>query len=188
MIHWGVIGTGLIIDMFCTDFKHVEDANLHSVYGRNFERTAEVADKFRFDHTFNDLDEFFLSQPELDIVYIGTPHNTHAEFAIRAMKAGKHVLCEKPFAVNENEVKAILKAAKETDRFVMEALWTLYLPAIRKKTLEWIKEGVIGDIRLITADFGDELNTDPKGRIHNPELAGGALLDVGIYLFCCQML
>lgn len=179
MIQWGVIGTGLIIDMFCSDFKDVEDANLHSVYGRSPDKVAQVAEKFGFDHSFSELDEF-LNQADLDVVYIGTPHNTHAEFAIKAMKAGKHVLCEKPFAVNEEEVKAILKTAEETDRFVMEALWTLYLPAIRK-TLEWIKEGVIGDIRLITADFGDELDTDPGSRIHNPDLAGGALLDVGIY-------
>lgn len=179
MIHWGVIGTGLIIDMFCSDFSSVEGANLHSVYGRRPDQAAAVAEKFGFDRSFSDLDEF-LSQPELDVIYIGTPHNTHSEFAIKAMRAGKHVLCEKPFAVNEKEVKAILETAQETDRFVMEALWTLYLPAMRK-ALEWIKSGKIGDIRLIAADFGDELDKDPKGRIHNPELAGGALLDVGIY-------
>ncbi|GKT21091.1 Gfo/Idh/MocA family oxidoreductase, partial [Aduncisulcus paluster] len=96
------------------------------------------------------------------------------------MKAGKHVLCEKPFAVNEKEVQSILDTAKKTGCFVMEALWTLYLPAVRK-ALDWVQSGAIGDVRLITADFGDELSTDPKGRIHNPELAGGALLDVGIY-------
>lgn len=179
MIQWGVIGTGMIVDMFCTDFNDVENGNLHSVYGRSPDKAALVAEKFGFDRSFSDLAEF-LSQPELDVVYICTPHNTHADFAIQAMKAGKHVLCEKPFAVNESEVKAILKVAEETDRFVMEALWTLYLPAV-KKTLEWIKAGAIGDVRLITADFGDELATDPSGRIHNPHLAGGALLDVGIY-------
>ena len=179
MINWGVIGTGLIIDMFCTDFKDVEGANLHSVYGRQSDKAVMVAEKFGFDHNFSDLDEF-LKQPDLDVVYVGTPHNTHAEFAIKAMKAGKHVLCEKPFAVNEKEVQAILDTAKETGMFVMEALWTLYQPSIIK-ALEWIEAGDIGDVRLITADFGDVLNTDPKSRIHNPDLAGGALLDVGIY-------
>ena len=179
MIKWGVIGTGLVVDMFCSDFPDVEGAKLHSIYGRRHEKANEVASKFGFSHVFSDLDEF-LSQSDLDVVYIGTPHTTHADFAIRAMKAGKHVLCEKPFAVNEEEVKTILKTSKETGRFVMEALWTLYLPSIIK-ALEWIEAGDIGDVRLITADFGDALSTDPKSRIHNPDLAGGALLDVGIY-------
>lgn len=179
MIQWGVIGTGMIIDMFCTDFKDVEGANLHSVYGRRPDQAAKVAEKFGFDHSFSDF-EAFIKQPALDVIYIGTPHNTHAEFAIQAMRAGKHVLCEKPFAVNEKEVQSIIDVAKETDRFIMEALWTLYLPAVRK-ALEWIKADAIGEVRLITADFGDALSKDPKSRIRNPELAGGALLDVGIY-------
>lgn len=179
MINWGVIGTGLIIDMFCTDFKDVEGANLHSVYGRRPDQAAQVADKFGFDKSYSNLDEF-LAQDDLDVVYIGTPHTTHAEFAIKAMKAGKHVLCEKPFAVNESEVKEILKTANETSMFVMEALWTLYQPSILK-ALEWIESGDIGDVRMITADFGDMLNTDPNSRIQSPDLAGGALLDVGIY-------
>lgn len=179
MIHWGVIGTGMIVDMFCSDFSAVEGANLHSIYGRRLEEAQRVADKFDFDHVFSDFDAF-LNQAELDVVYIGTPHNTHAEFAIKAMQAGKHVLCEKPFAVNEKEVKAIIDTAKETDRFVMEALWTLYLPAVRK-ALEWIDNDAIGEVRLITADFGDVLSKDPNSRIRNPQLAGGALLDVGIY-------
>jgi len=179
MIQWGVIGTGMIVDMFCTDFVEVEGANLHSVYGRRQERADDIARQYGFDHSFDDMDAF-LAQDDLDVVYIGTPHNTHAEFAIKAMLAGKHVLCEKPFAVNEKEVQSILQTASKTNRFVMEALWTLYLPAVRK-ALEWVKADLIGDIRLITADFGDTLSKDPKSRIRNPDLAGGALLDVGIY-------
>ena len=179
MIHWGVIGTGMIVDMFCSDFGEVEGANLHSIYGRRMDQAEKVSEKFGFDHCFNDFDEF-LAQAELDVVYIGTPHNTHVEFAIKAMEAGKHVLCEKPFAVNEKEVQAIIDTAHRSKRFVMEALWTLYLPAVQK-ALEWVASGLIGQVRLITADFGDVLSKDPKSRIRNPELAGGALLDVGIY-------
>lgn len=179
MMNWGIIGTGMIVDMFCTDFNQVEGAVLHSIYGRRTSRTMEVAYKFNIGKRFSDMDAF-LSQPDLDIVYIGTPHTTHCEFAIKAMQAGKHVLCEKPFAVNEEEAKKMHQVAQDKGVFLMEALWTLYQPAIRK-AMQWIETGAIGSIKLIEADFGDVLSQEPTSRIQNPDLAGGALLDVGIY-------
>ncbi len=179
MMNWGIIGTGMIVDMFCTDFEHVKGGVLHSIYGRTSARTMDVAYKFGIGKRFSDMDAF-LNQPELDIVYIGTPHTTHCELAIKAMQAGKHVLCEKPFAVNEEEAKRMHQVAKDKGVFLMEALWTLYQPAIRK-VMQWLEAGLIGDVKLIEADFGDCLSQDPKSRIQNPDLAGGALLDVGIY-------
>ncbi len=179
MVNWGILGTGNIADMFCTDFQNVRGARLHSVFGRRAPRSHEFAHKFGIPDHFSDL-EAFLSQPDLDVVYIATPHTTHCDFAIKAMRAGKHVLCEKPFAVNEEEAQEMFRVASEENVFIMEALWTLYLPAIQK-VLQWVAAGAIGEIKLIEADFGDALSKDPLGRIQNPHLAGGAVLDVGIY-------
>lgn len=113
-------------------------------------------------------------------MYIATPHNYHMEYAKKCIKAKKHVLCEKPFSCDYNSSKEVLELAKENNVFIMEALWTLFLPAINQAKT-WIEEGKIGKIKLITANFGFKSEEDINTRLHNPNLAGGALLDVGIY-------
>ena len=124
--------------------------------------------------------EKMITSKEIDAVYIATPHSHHMEYAIKCIKAKKHILCEKPFSYNKKTSEKVLSLAKENNVFIMEALWTLFLPAVNKAK-SWIDEGKIGKVKMITANFGFESEVDVNSRLYNPNLAGGALLDVGIY-------
>ncbi|MDO5517660.1 MAG: Gfo/Idh/MocA family oxidoreductase [Clostridium sp.] len=179
MIKWGIIGPGTIAHKFADEVCNTEHGKLISVYGRNEERTKNFAKGYNLETYYTDIDQF-LNAKEIDAVYIATPHSSHMKFARQCIKAGKHVLCEKPFSYNEKTSREILELAKENNVFVMEALWTLFLPAV-KKAKSWIEEGRIGKVKLITANFGFKSEEDINSRLYNPELAGGALLDVGIY-------
>ena len=121
------------------------------------------------------------ADPEVDAIYVATPHPFHKPHTILCLNAGKAVLCEKPIAVNAREVKEMVECARENRVFFMEAMWTRFLP-VYGKVEEWLEQGLIGDIRLVTADFGFRADIDPKGRLFDPNLAGGALLDVGVYV------
>ena len=125
--------------------------------------------------------EDLLADPAVDIVYISTTHNTHAEWAIKSLRAGKHVLCEKPMSTSFKSTFDMVEAAKSSGKFLMEAIWSRYLPAYQK-VIELIKDDVIGEVFQVTANFGFKMNPDdPKERLLNPALAAGALWDVGIY-------
>jgi predicted dehydrogenase len=121
-----------------------------------------------------------VNDPDVDVVYVATPHPFHREHSILFLKAGKAVLCEKPLAINAQEVEEIIRCARETKKFLMEAMWTRFIP-VMAKVREWLAEGAIGEARMLTADFGFRSGWDPEGRLLNPKLAGGALLDVGVY-------
>lgn len=179
MIKWGIIGPGAIAHKFANEVHNTAQGKLISIYGRNEERTSKFAKEYNLVKYYTDIDEF-LNCGEIDAVYIATPHNSHMEFAEKCIRSGKHVLCEKPFSYNHKTSKEILELAKENNVFIMEALWTLFLPAV-KKAKSWIEEGRIGNVKLITANFGFKSEVDLSSRLYNPELAGGALLDVGIY-------
>ena len=179
MIKWGIIGPGAIAHKFANEVHNTAKGKLISVYGRNEERTSKFAKEYDLVKYYTNIDEF-LNSEEIDAVYIATPHSNHMEFAEKCIRAGKHVLCEKPFSYNYKSSKEMLELAKENNVFIMEALWTAFLPAI-KKAKAWIEEGRIGNVKLITANFGFKSEVDPASRLYNPELAGGALLDVGIY-------
>lgn len=179
MLNWGIYGAGKIADSFAKDFSKVEQAKLVAAYARNTEKLKKFCDKHKIENAYDDV-EAFLSDERIDVVYIATPHSLHAEAALKAIKAGKHVLCEKPFALNAKQATEVMKAAKENNVFIMEAIWTLFLPTI-KKVFAWIDSGKIGPIKHIQANFGFKGNLDPEWRLMNPALGGGALLDVGIY-------
>lgn len=176
---WGVYATGAIAHGFANDLKKVNGAKIVAAYARNEHKGRLFCEKYGIERFYNNEDAFF-SDPEIEAVYVSTPHTLHAEISIKALKAGKHVLCEKPFAMNANEAKRVIAVALEQKRFVMEALWTLFLPAIQK-VFEWIEADKIGAVKVIQANFGFGGNNDPQGRLLNPDLGGGALLDVGIY-------
>ena len=176
---WGIYGAGGIAETFASDFKKVNGAEIIAAYARKAEKSRLFCEKFKIERPYHDEEAFF-ADSEIDVVYISTPHALHAEVAIKALKAGKHVLCEKPFAMNANEAKSVMAVAKEENRFVMEALWTLFLPTI-KKVFEWVEMDKIGAVKAVHANFGFIGNKDPLGRLLNPDLGGGALLDVGIY-------
>jgi len=113
-------------------------------------------------------------------VYVATPHPFHKDNAILCLEAGKAVLCEKPFSINADEAEQVIALARENGLFLMEAMWTRYIPII-VRLRELLAESAIGEVRMLTADLGFRAKFDPKGRLFNPELGGGALLDVGIY-------
>jgi dihydrodiol dehydrogenase / D-xylose 1-dehydrogenase (NADP) len=116
----------------------------------------------------------------VDAVYVATPHPFHREHTLLCLEHGKAVLCEKPMGVKERQVREVVDCARAQDVFLMEAMWTRFLPAIGK-VREWLQGGAIGDVRMVTADFGFRTGWNPEGRLLNPDLAGGALLDVGVY-------
>lgn len=179
MIKWGIIAPGGIANAFAKEVIKTKDGILSAVYGRNEDKTKEFAKMHKIDKYYSDIDEF-LKDKDIDAVYIATPHNYHMEYAKKCVLAKKHVLCEKPFSYNYKTGKEIIDIARENNVFIMEALWTLFLPAVNKAK-EWIEEGKIGKIKLITANFGFKSEFNAKHRLYNPDLAGGALLDLGIY-------
>lgn len=178
-IKWGILSTGWIAHQFATDLAHASNGVAYAVGSR----TQESADEFAKNHgipvayaTYEEL----VNDPEVDAIYIGTPHPFHKENALLALRAGKAVLCEKPFTVNSAELEEIVAYAREQKLFLMEAMWSRYLPA-NVKVREWLAAGRIGEVRLVKADLGFRADWNPEGRLLNPALGGGALLDVGIY-------
>ena len=179
-IRWGIIGLGGIANKFATDLALVEDAELVAVASRSKDRAEEFGRQFKSKHTFDSYLALFECD-EVDVVYIATPHTSHKQWSIEAMKHGKHVLCEKPAGINQTEVKEMVSTARENKVFLMEALWSRFNPAICK-TKEIIESGAIGNITHIHADFAFyALDRPETHRVLNPNLAGGSLLDIGIY-------
>ena len=124
--------------------------------------------------------ESLVADPDVDVVYVATPHPMHHDNAILALRAGKHVLVEKPFTMNAAEAREIVQVARENGRFAMEAMWTRFLPHIAV-IRDWLARGVLGDIVTVIADHGQWFAEDPEFRLFAPELGGGALLDLGVY-------
>ncbi|MFX0558039.1 Gfo/Idh/MocA family protein [Maribacter sp. CXY002] len=180
MIRWGIVGAGKIAHTFSKDLALVDDGRLTAVASRSFDKAREFADEYSAEHAFGSYEDLFKSGT-VDVVYIATPHTGHADLAIQAMEAGIHVLCEKPLGVNKTEVVAMLAAAKKNGVFLMEALWTRFNPTI-KAVKELVNSGEIGEVGHLYSDFAFyALDRDVNGRLLNPALAGGSLLDIGIY-------
>lgn len=178
-IRWGIIGTGNIANQFARGLQSVKDAELVAVGSRNQESADAFADTYGAPNRHPSY-EALAADPEVDAVYISTPHSYHKDNTILCLNAGKAVLCEKPFAINYTEAKEMVDLARERGVFLMEAMWTRFLPAI-VKIRELLAEGVLGEIRMFTADFGFNARPNPEHRLFNPAMGGGALLDVGIY-------
>jgi predicted dehydrogenase len=178
-IRWGILGLGGIAEKFAIGLEHVPGAKLHAVGSRSIEKAKLFAERFKAQHYFGTYEEL-ASDPEVDIIYIATPHVLHCENTLMCLDKGKAVLCEKPFAMNEKQVLQMIAKAEEKKLFLMEALWTRFLPTITK-TLELINEGAIGEIVHIKSDFGMRAPYHPEKRLFNIELGGGSLLDIGIY-------
>jgi dihydrodiol dehydrogenase / D-xylose 1-dehydrogenase (NADP) len=178
-IKWGILGPGTIANQFAKGLKHLEDAEIVAVGSRSLERAKEFATQYDIKNAYGSY-EALVNDPEVDVIYIATPHPAHKEYALLCLKAGKAVICEKPFTVNYSEAKEVIDYARKSKLFIMEAMWTRFLPAI-VKLRELISKGTIGDINIVKADFGFRSDLNPEGRLFNLELGGGALLDVGIY-------
>ncbi len=178
-INWGIIGTGNIAHSFARDFVYVNHGKLVAVASRSLDKAKDFADEFNISKAFGSYAEMYNSN-EIDAVYIATPHNAHLQNSTDALKASKAVLCEKPIAINPNECNRLMDIAKSTGNYLMEAMWTYFLPAI-VEAQKWIEDGKIGKIKYIKADFGFKANIKSETRLFDPKFAGGALLDIGIY-------
>jgi predicted dehydrogenase len=179
-IRWGIAGPGRIAHKFAQDLQLVDGGHLTAIGSRDLARAKSFADEYKAPFSYGSYEELFHSG-EVDVVYIATPHNFHVDLALSAMQHGKHVLCEKPAGVNSEEVKQMVAMAEEKGVFYMEALWSRFIPAI-KKVKELVDKNVIGNVGYLNADFAFyALDRDEGSRVLNPELAGGSLLDIGIY-------
>jgi len=178
-VRWAILGAGRIAHAFAGDIALVPEARLQAVAAREFGRARAFADQYRAPDAFGDYDSM-LASGDVDAVYIATPHSFHFEQTRAALRAGKAVLCEKPLTVTPQETRILIEEASTAGVFLAEAMWTWTLPAIQRAAA-WIKDGRIGEVRQIDARFGFTAKRDREGRLFNPALAGGALLDLGVY-------
>jgi dihydrodiol dehydrogenase / D-xylose 1-dehydrogenase (NADP) len=178
-IRWGILGPGSIAKKFATGLTAVLDARLVAVGSRSQERADEFGDVFNVPNRHGSY-EALVNAPDVDAIYVSSPHALHKEHTLLCLEAGKAVLCEKPIAINAAQATEMVQVARERGVFLMEAMWSRFFPAM-VKLREVLAEGTIGEVRLVTGDFGFRAGVNPEGRLFNPALGGGALLDVGIY-------
>jgi predicted dehydrogenase len=178
-IRWGILGTGNIAHKFATGLVATPGAQLVAVGSRTAASADKFGQEFNVPHRHASY-EALVDDAEVDVVYISTPHPFHKDNSLLCLEAGKAVLCEKPFTMNASEAEELIDVAQEKQLFLMEAMWNRYLPAI-VKLRQLLADGAIGEVQMLTADFGFRAGFNPKGRLFDPELGGGALLDAGVY-------
>lgn len=178
-IRWGILGCGKIARKFAADLKLVEDTELLAVGAREQSTAAAFAKDFPAKYVHGSY-EALVSNPEVDVIYVATPHGLHHEHVMLCLKHKKAVLCEKAFAINYREAKEMIAFAKTQNTFIMEAFWTRFLPHYLKMK-ELIAQGKIGTIRYLNAEFGFIPTPPFPARLYEPALGGGALLDIGVY-------
>ncbi len=179
-IRWGILGPGSIANQFAKGLQAAPDGQLVAVGSRDLRRAEAFAEQYDAPNRHGSYEEL-VADPEVDAIYVATPHPFHKENSILCLEAGKAVLCEKPFTVNAAEAAEIVAVARANNVFLMEAMWSRYLPII-VQVRKWLDEGTIGIPLQVNADFGFRAGINPEGRLFSPALAGGALLDVGIYV------
>ncbi|MFA6243998.1 MAG: Gfo/Idh/MocA family oxidoreductase, partial [Candidatus Hydrogenedentales bacterium] len=178
-IRWGILGTGSIARQFARGLQSAEGAELSAVGSRAASTAESFAKEFGVSRCHGSY-EALAGDPDVDVIYVATPHPMHKDNTLLCLNHGKAVICEKPFAVNAQEARAMVKTAHAKKLFLMEAMWTRYIPAVAKAR-QWVRDGKIGEVRMIQADFGFRAGWDETSRLLDPNFAGGALLDVGIY-------
>lgn len=177
---WGIIGLGNIAGKFAADLALIPEAELVAVAARDADRANAFATEFGAEKAYGTYEALF-EDPEVAVVYIATPHSFHYEHTLAALEAGKHVLCEKPLGINAEQVGLMTALAARKNLFLMEALWSRFNPSIQE-VYQKVQGGELGAVVYLRADFAfPALNRDPEGRLLNPVLAGGSLLDIGIY-------
>jgi dihydrodiol dehydrogenase / D-xylose 1-dehydrogenase (NADP) len=178
-IRWGILSTGGIADSFVRGLRFCPDADVAAVGSRTLEAAERFGARLSIPRRHGSY-EALAADPDVDVIYVATPHNLHCENTLLGLAAGKHVLCEKPFALNAGQAERMVAAARARGLFLMEAMWTRFIPAVREMG-RLLAEGLIGEPRLLEADLGFVAPPNPEGRLFNPALGGGALLDIGIY-------
>lgn len=177
--NWAILGAGKIAGKFAQDLKTLEGAVLYAVGSRSIVRAVEFAEKHEIKFSYGSYLEL-VEDENIDIIYVATPHSFHFEHAMLCLEHEKAVLCEKPFGINLEQVEAMISMAKKKKVFLMEALWTQFLPHFQF-VLELTKSKKYGALLELHADFGFKAPYDVEKRIYNKELGGGSLMDVGIY-------
>jgi len=182
-VRWGILSTGWIASCFAHALNGVPEAEVVGVASRGIEKANTFGDKYNIPKRYGSYEEL-AKNPDIDIIYIATPHSHHRDNAVMCLNHGKSLLVEKAFTLNAKEAKEIVELAKSKNLFIMEAMWTRFFPGT-KKVKELITSRAIGDVHYISGDLSFNAKIagrdDPSDRLYNPDLAGGALLDVGIY-------
>ncbi|SHF51694.1 Predicted dehydrogenase [Jatrophihabitans endophyticus] len=178
-IRWGLLATGGIAHTFARDLRLLPDCELVAVGSRTQASADEFADEFGVANRHGSY-EALVADPDVDVVYVSPPHPFHRDATLLAIEAGKAVLCEKPFAMDRAESDEMIAAARAAGVFLMEAMWTRFLPHVTRLR-EILAAGTLGDVVYVTAEHGQWFPRDPHHRLFAPELGGGALLDLGIY-------
>lgn len=175
---WATLGTGVIANELVQALQAM-GGNLYSVANRTYDKGVEFAQKYGIEKVYREIDEVF-EDPEVDIIYISTPHNTHIHYLRKALQAGKHVLCEKSITLNSEELAEAIQLAEENQVILAEAMTIFHMPIYRQLS-EVIASGKLGDLKMIQMNFGSYKEYDMTNRFFNKNLAGGALLDIGVY-------
>ncbi|MGU7936216.1 Gfo/Idh/MocA family protein [Streptococcus suis] len=175
---WASLGTGVIANELVQALQAM-GGNLYSVANRTYDKGVEFAKKYGIEKVYREIDDVF-EDPEVDIIYISTPHNTHIHYLRKALKAGKHVLCEKSITLNSEELAEAIQLAEENQVVLAEAMTIFHMPIYRQLS-EVIASGKLGDLKMIQMNFGSYKEYDMTNRFFNKNLAGGALLDIGVY-------
>ena len=178
-LRWGIIGSGRIAHTFARDMRHTEEGVVVAVGSRSRDSADRFADEYAIAGRHGSYDDL-VTDPNVDVVYVATPHPMHFANALLALEHGKPVLVEKAFTMNASEARDLVAAARASGLFLMEAMWTRFLPhVVAIRTL--IAEGTLGEIVSVEADHGKWFEKDPGSRLFSPELGGGAVLDLGVY-------
>ncbi len=179
-IRWGIIGTGNMAKNFARDFVHAGDGVLAAVASRDEKKARNFSDEFSIPASYGRYEDLAADQ-SLDIVYIATPHHSHLDNSILCLRAGRAVLCEKPFTINRGQADAVFEVAQKAQKFLLEAMWTRFLPSV--ETLRGLlNDGRIGTLSMIEAGGGFMPPYDPNYYLFDASKGGGVLLDAGVYL------
>ena len=178
-VRWGIVGAGRIAHSFAGDIGASSNAELVAVAARSGASARSFATQYRIPHAHEGYPALY-DNPEVDAVYVATPHSFHLPNCEQAMLAGKSVLCEKPLVLDPDEASALIDTAQQSGQYLVEGMWTWYLPAIRKAQ-EWVTTGRIGEVRHVKADFGYPLPYSPDLREYDARVGGGCVLEMGIY-------
>jgi predicted dehydrogenase len=178
-IKWGILGCGKIAQKFAADLALSDGGDLYAVASSSKEKQKVFSDLYPDILTFDRYKDLAACE-EIDAIYVATPHAFHMAHSILCLEYGKAVLCEKPMAVNSDQVQKMIDSAQEHRVFLMEAMWTAFLPAIQD-VIYTVNQGKIGEVKHLSADFGFKAVYDAESRLYNLDLAGGSLLDIGLY-------
>ncbi|HMJ70958.1 MAG TPA: Gfo/Idh/MocA family oxidoreductase [Cyclobacteriaceae bacterium] len=177
--NYGIIGPGRIANSFCKALQRSERVKIHGVASRDISRAKDFAKQFGAPKTYSSY-EAIAKDPDIDVIYIATPHAFHAEQVLICLRNKKPVVCEKPLTLNHAAAEELVREAQANNTFLLEGMWSRFNPAVRMAK-ELIEAGAIGEVRHLTADFGFKKEYDPKTRLYALSLGGGSILDVGVY-------